>query len=128
MGKITINDAYLSNQEYVFTVYEDGSDILMNGPISVDLRLKTGGPDYTPGLDLKAAAEKVRVNFAARATMFNEQSGFLRNGIPGLLENSHNIESLNKVSADDFEYYVEETSSGGGTGTPSGSTTGGGGK
>ena len=127
MGIITINETYLNERVKIFAKYESDSYDLSTGPLSEEVRIKPGGPAFAAGQDLKKNANLVRNNFNTRATQFNQQSGFLRNGLTSLLDNSEKIETLNTMSAEDFGYYVEESASGGGNSAGGGGGASGGG-
>jgi hypothetical protein len=122
---ITINESYLLDRIRNYTDYENESDDRLQsflwqpvaggsvqGNLSVELPLKLGAASFSPASDLVTNAGAVRTNFLTRMTAFNEQSGFLRNGLQSLLDNSETIESLNTMTADEFGSYVDETSSG----------------
>ena len=133
--KITINEAYLKSRITDFTNYEaDSADRSTNftwtasdpslavhsvsGNLSADPQIRAGAAAFQPTADLVAGAKAVQTNFSTRMSQFNEQSGFLADGLQALVDNSQHIEDLNTMTADDFGYYVDETTSGGGTTNP----------
>jgi hypothetical protein len=135
MAKITINDKYLFDQMNLFGTYQDesyersaayawGGTGSVPMDLSADTQMKFGGPNFVPGFNMNKAANAVRGNFSTRMMSFNEQSGFLNVGLKALLDDSENIESLNTVSADDFEYYVDETATATNGGKPTASGSG----
>jgi hypothetical protein len=122
--KIVINEAYIKERIKTFSTYDDESYNRMNNfdwgsgvraNLATETRMGTGAEHFTPGQDLFAAAEGVRSNFYDRMTQFNGQVGNLHTGLQSLLDTQEEVQSLNKMSAEEFGYYVESYSGTGGT-------------
>ena len=122
--KITINEAYLNARKEQFKGYDEEAYARLypfnwgggtQANLSVALRMATGRKGFQPGEDLYNAAEAVRGNFLTRMKQFKEQSSFLYSGLEEFLDDQETIQDLNKVTATEFNDYVDETTSGLGT-------------